>query len=89
LSDGVLSIRKLLHKAQSETTSSRVFRFLEDAEKFVLSYRSIIERAPLQTYGTALAFSPMRSKVKIQHWKERLSFIKNVVGIRDGWDPCL
>ena len=25
----------------------------------------------------------------MQHWKERLSSIKNVVGIREGWDPCL
>ena len=31
----------------------------------------------------------MRSEVKIQHRKERLSFIKKVSGIREGWDPCL
>src|SRR5712664_3317519 len=31
----------------------------------------------------------MRSEVRMQHWKERLSFIKNVVGIREDWDPCL
>jgi WD40 domain-containing protein/NACHT domain-containing protein len=72
------------------TTSSHQFvGFLRDAEKFVLRYRSIVERAPLQIYGSALVFSPMRSEVRIQHWKERLSFIKNVVGIREGWDPCL
>ncbi|KAN0087273.1 hypothetical protein V8E54_000961 [Elaphomyces granulatus] len=89
LSDGVLSIRKLLHKVRSETTSSQFVRFLEDAEKFILGYRSIIERAPLQTYGTALVFSPRRSEVKIKHWNERLSFVKNVMGIREGWGPCL
>jgi hypothetical protein len=67
LLDGVLSIRKLLHYAQSKlTTSSQFVGFLEDAERFVLSHRSIIERAPLQTYGTALAFSPMRSEVEMQ-----------------------
>jgi hypothetical protein len=54
------------------TTSSQLVGFLEDAEKIVLGYRSIIERAPLQTYGATLASSPMRSEVKIQHWKERL-----------------
>jgi WD40 repeat protein len=31
----------------------------------------------------------MRSEVRIQHWKERLSSIKNVVGIREDWGPCL
>jgi WD40 repeat protein len=25
----------------------------------------------------------------MRHWKERLPFIKNVKGIREGWDPCL
>ncbi|KAN0085554.1 Quinonprotein alcohol dehydrogenase-like superfamily [Elaphomyces granulatus] len=91
LSDGVLSIKKLLHKVQSEFTPSshRFVGFLKDAEKFVLKHRSIVERAPLQIYGSALVFSPMRSEVRIQHWKERLSSIKNVVGIREGWDPCL
>ena len=54
------------------TTSSQLVGFLEDAEKIVLGYRSIIERAPLQTYGTALVFSPIRSEIRIQHWKERL-----------------
>ena len=48
-----------------------------------------MEQAPLQTYGSALVFSPMKSEVRMQHWKERLSFIKNVKGIREGWDPCL
>ncbi|OXV08060.1 hypothetical protein Egran_04171, partial [Elaphomyces granulatus] len=90
LSNGVLSIRKLLHKVRSKfTTSSQLVRFLEDAEKFLLNYRSIIERAPLQAYGTALVFSPMRSEVKMQHWNERLPFTKSVVGIREDWDPCL
>jgi WD40 repeat protein len=27
--------------------------------------------------------------VRIQHLKEKLSFIKKVSGIREGWDPCL
>ena len=27
--------------------------------------------------------------MKIQHWKERLIFIKKVSGVREGWDPCL
>ncbi|KAN0075617.1 WD40-repeat-containing domain protein [Elaphomyces granulatus] len=91
LSDGVLSIKKLLHKVQCRlpTSSHQFVEFLRDAEKFVLKYRSIVERAPLQIYGSALVFSPMRSEVRMQHWKERLSFIKNVVGIKEDWDPCL
>ncbi|KAN0078645.1 Pfs, NACHT and WD domain protein [Elaphomyces granulatus] len=90
-SDGLLSIRKLLRKVQCQFTisSNQSVGFLRDAEKFVLKCGSTVERAPLQIYGSALVFSPMRSEVRIQHWKERLSSIKNVVGIREDWDPCL
>jgi len=66
--------------------SPRLVRFLNDAEKFVLSHGSIIEQAPLQTYGSALVFSPTISEVKKEQWKERLSFIDMVEGIRDNWD---
>ncbi|PQE28651.1 vegetative incompatibility het-e-1 protein [Rutstroemia sp. NJR-2017a WRK4] len=47
LSDGVWSIRKLLHVAQT----------------FVLNHAPIIERAPLQIYVSALVFSPVTSKI--------------------------
>ncbi|KAI3572914.1 WD40-repeat-containing domain protein [Fusarium oxysporum f. sp. albedinis] len=87
LSSGVLSIRKLLQAAQSHPdTSPHLMRLLKDAEKFVLSHRSIIERAPLQTYCSALVFSPTMSEVRSIYWKERSSLIKAVAGIRDNWD---
>ncbi|KAF1969492.1 hypothetical protein BU23DRAFT_557525 [Bimuria novae-zelandiae CBS 107.79] len=86
LSDGVQSIRRLLHIAQSQPDKSPRFAgFLKDAEKFVLSHGSIIERAPLQTYGSALVFSPTMSAIRNEQWKERLPFIRNVNGIRDHW----
>ena len=58
---------------------------LKDAEAFLRSHGSIIERAPLQTYGTALVFSPTMSEVRKQQWKERLPFIEMAVGMRDRW----
>ncbi|KAM7220964.1 NACHT domain containing protein, partial [Rhypophila decipiens] len=83
-SNGVQSIRKLLNTAQV-FTNSRLIGFLQDAEKFVLSNGSIIERAPLQTYGSALVFSPEMSEVKIQQWQQKLSFINTISGIRSRW----
>jgi len=44
--------------------SRRLARFLKDAEKFVLSHGSIIKRAPLQTYSSALVFSPTMSEIR-------------------------
>ncbi|KAM9874159.1 hypothetical protein BJF96_g573 [Verticillium dahliae] len=87
LSDRVLSIRKLLHVAQLQSNKSPgLVGFLKDAEKFVLGHWSIIDRVPVQAYGSALVFSPTMSEVKIGQWKERLSFVKKVAGIRDRWD---
>ncbi|KAK0755967.1 LOW QUALITY PROTEIN: hypothetical protein N5P37_011520, partial [Trichoderma harzianum] len=59
LSDGLYSIRKLLHVTQK---SSQLARFLNDIEAFIQSHGSIIERAPLQIYASALVFSPMTSE---------------------------
>ncbi|KAJ5157505.1 Pfs NACHT and WD domain protein [Penicillium canariense] len=86
LSDGVQAIKKLVHVTQLQLgASTPLLEFLKDAEKFVLSHRSIIERAPLQVYGSALAFSPTMSKVRNMQWKERLSFINMIAGVREGW----
>ncbi|RYP67830.1 hypothetical protein DL771_007007 [Monosporascus sp. 5C6A] len=86
LSDGMLSIRKLLHVVQESGTSPQLTRFLEDAEGFIRSHRSILEQAPLQAYGSALVFSPTNSEVRNTQWKERLPFIKAVAGVRRCWD---
>ncbi|RYP60388.1 hypothetical protein DL771_010531 [Monosporascus sp. 5C6A] len=68
-----------------ENASPRLIGFLKDAEKYVLGYGSIIERAPLQTYGSALVFSPTTSDVRNRQWKERLLFIEMTAGIKDRW----
>jgi WD40 repeat protein len=48
-----------------------------------------MEQAPLQTYGAALAFCPIESETKKRFWeKQRLPFIRNVKGIKHGWDSC-
>ncbi len=63
----------------------RLLELLKDAEKFVLSHGSIIAQAPLQTYGSALVFSPTLSEIRKQYWEERLPFIEMTAGIRDHW----
>ncbi|KAK5651140.1 hypothetical protein OQA88_13234 [Cercophora sp. LCS_1] len=86
LSEAVLLLGTLLHAAQLQPdTASNLIEFLKDAEKFIRGHGSIMERAPLQIYGSALIFSPILSKVKKQQWEKRLSFIKSAAGIRDRW----
>ncbi len=56
--------------------------YMEDAEKVIRSHRSIIDRAPLQAYGSALVFSPMSSEIRKTQWAKRLSFIAMSVDTR-------
>ncbi|KAJ5278317.1 hypothetical protein N7524_004470 [Penicillium chrysogenum] len=85
LPTAVPSIKKLL------INSKRVefINFLKDAERFALRNLQVMRQVPLQTYGSALAFSPSKSQVKSRYWKERLPFIRTVQGGRGTWDPCL
>lgn len=42
---------------------------------------SLIDRAPMQTYGSALVFCPMSSAIRTYQWKERLPVIEHVRGV--------
>lgn len=57
--------------------------------KFVLSYRSIIERVPLQTYAAALVFCPTETEISRQFRKDKPQCIKVLTGVGDAWDSCL
>src|SRR2546421_2866695 len=75
---------------KSTSNGSLRFRdFLKDAEKFVISFGSIIELAPLQIYSAALAFAPVRSEVKMRFWGERLPYLKSIMGLPDYWEAAL
>ncbi|KAL7932075.1 hypothetical protein V8C35DRAFT_329060 [Trichoderma chlorosporum] len=86
LPESVDSIKKLLCIAQKSNINPQLTRFLEDAEKFIRSHGSIIERAPLQAYASALVFSPTASEVKVAQWKHRLPFINILAGVETHWD---
>lgn len=59
--------------------------FLINAERFVLSHGSIIQKAPLQLYASALVFSPKKSMIRTLFWEKRLPFIKRAQGSTPQW----
>ncbi|KAK5989962.1 Vegetative incompatibility protein HET-E-1 [Cladobotryum mycophilum] len=87
LPDGPSLIRKVRERLRS-CMNPQLVSFLNDAERFMLSNMSIIDQAPLQTYGSALVFSPTSSAVKQHQASEKLSFIKEIQGTRD-YDMCI
>ncbi|EHK15882.1 uncharacterized protein TRIVIDRAFT_195814 [Trichoderma virens Gv29-8] len=48
-----------------------------------------IEMAPLQTYSSALAFSPMQSLVRKAFHQEIPSWVQRWPAVEDNWSPCL
>ncbi|KAF7505435.1 hypothetical protein GJ744_000762 [Endocarpon pusillum] len=44
--------------------ASDLSAFLEDARRFILTYRYIVDRAPLQLYSSAIIFAPQTSLVR-------------------------
>ncbi|KAE8153623.1 hypothetical protein BDV25DRAFT_136742 [Aspergillus avenaceus] len=54
----------VLEQIYSESPEQRLQRFIEDARKFTLNNRSIIEQAPLQVYCSSLAFAPTSSIIR-------------------------
>jgi WD40 repeat protein len=64
-------------------------RLVQDAHRFILYHKGAIENSPLQTYTTALLFSPTRSLIRrlFQHEEPEWTSIKPVMG--DNWSACL
>ncbi|KAH6700681.1 hypothetical protein BKA61DRAFT_529778 [Leptodontidium sp. MPI-SDFR-AT-0119] len=62
VSEGVVMIRKLESLQFHRSPALRAF--IQDATRFTISSRSIIEQAPLQVYCSALVFAPGNSIVR-------------------------
>ncbi|KAH9203227.1 hypothetical protein DL95DRAFT_350087 [Leptodontidium sp. 2 PMI_412] len=88
LSDGILMIRKLENRLQADE-SPDLLAFVHDAKRFALYNRSIIEQAPLQSYCSALVFSPERSIVKVTFDKDIPIWIGGKPKVHADWSAAL
>src|SRR5438067_1810054 len=62
---------------------------LNDAKRFILKNKSIIEKAPLQIYSSALVFSPKNSIIRKQFSTQFPTWIKSLPAVEEGWNPSL
>ncbi|CAM1509539.1 Fc.00g032780.m01.CDS01 [Cosmosporella sp. VM-42] len=62
---------------------------VQDAHRFMLSYSSIVEKAPFQLYASALIFSPTCSKIRQQFRKEEPRWISLKPEMEKHRDNCL
>ncbi|EED12794.1 wd40 protein, putative [Talaromyces stipitatus ATCC 10500] len=74
----IRTLQTLVHDKNME-----ISKLLSDAMRFARRHSSIIDRAPLQVYSSALIFSPMTSIIrnfyinKIPHWIEKLPEVES------------
>ncbi|KAK3947157.1 hypothetical protein QBC32DRAFT_97895 [Pseudoneurospora amorphoporcata] len=81
MSEGVIAIRQLEGLLLS--------KLVWDAYRFVLSYKSIIEQAPLQAYISALVFAPSSSLIKRNFRAEEPEWIRTKPAVELDWNACL
>src|SRR5579862_4557056 len=62
---------------------------IQDANRFILYNRFIIEKSPLQVYASALVFCPTTSKIRILFQNERPRWISKNPLVNENWSSCL
>ncbi|OJI85050.1 hypothetical protein ASPTUDRAFT_74528 [Aspergillus tubingensis CBS 134.48] len=68
---------------------SELCDFVDDMKRFVRHTRSIIERAPLQVYISALIYSPEQSLVRKQYENAVPEWVIDPPDMRKAWSPLL
>ena len=89
MSSGVIMIRKLEDLLAVNIKKSRLLDLVRDARRFILYNRWVIENYPLQTYASALVFSPIGSLTREQWKKEEPEWIMTKPIMENKWSPCL
>ena len=64
-------------------------QLVQDARRFVMYHKGAIERYPLQTYASALLFSPTGSLIRRLFQHEEPKTITIWPAMSDGWSACL
>ncbi|KLJ07900.1 hypothetical protein EMPG_16628 [Blastomyces silverae] len=88
ISEAIPMIRTLLNLTKPGESEALAL-FLNDARRFVLRNRQILDTAPLQVYSSALAFAPETSVVKRQFKDHIPSWIRRVSGVPTDWGNTL
>ncbi|KAI0162917.1 hypothetical protein BJ166DRAFT_481863 [Pestalotiopsis sp. NC0098] len=86
--EGVKAIQKL-ERVLANSASEELQNLAKDARRFLLSQKGGIELAPLQTYTSALIFSPINSLIKKLFYKEFPGWVNSAPKVEADWNACL
>ncbi|KAF3076988.1 hypothetical protein CFAM422_000564 [Trichoderma lentiforme] len=90
ISSGVLAVAKLEQLLSTQfNMNPQCFALAHDANRFILYFRPIIERHPLQIYPSALIFSPTQCLIRQNFWHEHPTWIRVTPAIESQWSALL
>ncbi|PWI63992.1 hypothetical protein PCL_00834 [Purpureocillium lilacinum] len=87
-SAGVLAVQKLETLVRN-TKAPGLTALIQDARRFILAHRRVIEIAPLQVYASALVFSPTRSLIRGLFQKQEPDWMVLKPHMESTWNACL
>jgi WD40 repeat protein len=64
-------------------------QLVQDAQRFIMYHKGAIEDYPLQTYASALLFSPTSSMIRQLFQHEKLKGISIRPPLSGNWNACL
>ncbi|KAF1978729.1 NACHT-domain-containing protein [Bimuria novae-zelandiae CBS 107.79] len=86
---GVVSMAKLWSVVQDVEDQDELTQLVYDARRFVMYHQRAIESFPLQTYTSALLFSPTTSLIRRLFHHEEPKSIRIKPEMSDSWSACL
>ncbi|KAL5379581.1 hypothetical protein PMIN06_011320 [Paraphaeosphaeria minitans] len=89
MSAGVFSVSKLATLIQGKPDTRNLTRLAQDARRFILYHKTVIEKHPLQVYASALVFSPTDSLIRRSFEHEELTGLSVRPCMQRAWSACL
>ncbi|KAF4454061.1 Vegetative incompatibility protein HET-E-1 [Fusarium austroafricanum] len=87
LVDQALPGHSIIMEKSQHTQPNTLKELIHDAFRFTMSYRQLIEEAPLQVYASALVFSPSQSVIRNLFAKDIPKWIQVSPGVKQDWGP--
>ncbi|KAK5710084.1 hypothetical protein LTR17_019197 [Elasticomyces elasticus] len=89
MSDGVILMAKLKDLVEATPGQSALSELVQDALRFTMYYKPMMEIYPLQIYISALIFSPQRSIIRRWYQHEIPTWISVKPAVDEDWSACL
>src|ERR1700734_229596 len=78
----------MLTSLKKEAETSDLVHLVRDARRFLLYHKWSIENSPLQTYASALLFSPARCIIRALYKQEEPQWIRTKPAMENNWKAC-